>query len=612
MKYTIVAILLSATVMLCAQTPLTIEGQRYSNAEDTWYGVNIARSQPTTLVFRNNSITSINRYGYLLSAGDEVPGIYNNNLDGAIISGNLLTWNGNPEPGIIPHGIFTGYNINVKVKYNYLNRVPMAIIRKSDGMTDVSGAVAYNILKDPGVGVVVKGMNGVKIYNNTFYSSLTASQTNRALIEVYENPSVTPAGSATGTKIFNNLFYTKNNIRNISISAASRTDFESDYNVFYCEAGTPLFAVDGAVKTFAEWQAMGYDRHSVVVNPGFKDLINFAPSKRLDYGTDLGTVWAEGLSVNAKWGTTTPATSIQNGAWQVGAVVYEEPASSEPAPANLPPSITISSPTKSNAFTAPANVTIDASANDTDGSVVKVEFFNGSVKLGERTSAPWSFSWKDVPEGTYNITAAATDNSNARTVSAVVTVVVEKASQTINQLPEVTILTPVSNDWFETRAKIILTAAASDPDGSISKVEYLAGSIKLGESYSPPFYFSFECDTAGTFELTAVAYDNLNASAISAPVTFFLKLRQDYPDLANLYPTPNNGEFTVEINTGTEIDGETGLLILGMTGNSVYSGFLSPGETSRNISISDAVPGIYILRVTAGGRILTTKRFIKY
>ena len=78
------------------------------------------------------------------------------------------------------------------------------------------------------------------------------------------------------------------------------------------------------------------------------------------------------------------------------------------------------------------------------------------------------------------------------------------------------------------------------------------------------------------------------------------------------YPTPNNGEFTVEINTGTEIDGETGLLILGMTGNSVYSGFLSPGETSRNISISDAVPGIYILRVTAGGRILTTKRFIKY
>lgn len=612
MKYTLIVVFMLAAAMLSAQTNLTIDGQRYSNGDDTWYGVNIARSQPTALIFRNNAITSINRYGYLLSAGDEVPGAYNNNLDGAVISGNVLTWNGNPEPGIIPHGIFTGYNINVKVKYNYLNRVPMAIIRKSDGMTDVTGVVAYNIIKDPGIGVVVKGMNGVKIYNNTFYSSLTSSQTNRALIEIYENPSVTPAGSATGSRIFNNIFYTKNNIKNISITAACRPGFESDYNVYFCESGTPLFIVDGAVKTFTEWQALGYDRHSVILNPVFKDLISFVPAARLDYGTDLGISLAEGLSVNAKWGTVSPETSMQNGKWQVGAVIHGEIPASGPTPANAPPSISISSPTKSAAFTAPATVTIDASASDPDGSVVRVEFFNGYVKLGERTSAPWSFSWKEVPEGTYNITAAATDNSNARTVSAVVTFVVEKSIQAINQLPEVTILTPVSNDMFKTPAKIVLTAAASDPDGSISKVEYRAGTIKLGESYSPPFSFSFECDTAGTFELTAVAYDNLNASAISAPVTFFMKMRQDYPDLANLYPTPNNGEFTVEINSGTETDGEIGLLITGMTGTSVYSGFLSPGETSRNIGISDAIPGIYILKLTVGGRILTTKRFIKY
>ncbi|HNT94451.1 MAG TPA: hypothetical protein PKJ71_12220, partial [Bacteroidales bacterium] len=161
MKYALTAILLLATAVLSAQTTLTIEGKTYTNSDDTWYGVNIARSQPTTLIFRNNSITSINRYGYLLSAGDEVPGAYNNNLDGAVISGNMLTWNGTPEIGIIPHGIFTGYNINVKVRHNYLNKVPMAIIRKSNGMTDVSGAVSYNIVKNPGTGVVVKGMNGV-------------------------------------------------------------------------------------------------------------------------------------------------------------------------------------------------------------------------------------------------------------------------------------------------------------------------------------------------------------------------------------------------------------------------------------------------------------------
>jgi len=612
MKYTLTVILLLATAMLTAQINLAIEGQIYSNADDTWYGVNISRSQPTTLIFRNNSITSVNRYGYLLSAGDEVPGAYNNNLDGAVISGNVLTWNGNPEPGIIPHGIFTGYNIDVKVKYNYLNRVPMAIIRKSNGMTDVSGAVSYNILKDPGIGVVVKGMNGVKIYNNTFYSALTTLQTNRALIEIYENPSVTPAGSATGTRIFNNVFYSKNAIRNISITAACRSGFESDYNVFYCESGTPLFAVDGVIKTFIEWQALGYDRHSVVINPAFKDLINFVPTARLDYGVDLGEAWAEGLSVNAKWGTISPETTMQNGKWQAGAVIHSETPSSVTPPPNSPPSIGILSPTKSNAFTAPATVTIDATASDSDGSVVKVEFYNGTVKLGERTSSPWSFAWKNVSEGTYSITAAATDNSNARTVSAAVSVVVEKSATVINQLPAVAILTPANNDLYVIPAKIILTADASDVDGSVAKVEYLVGGVKIGESYSPPFSFTFEGNTAGTFEITAIAYDNLNASTASAPVTFSLNRIVEYQDMANLYPSPNNGNFTFDIEPGIEISGEINLLVLSMTGNTVYSGLLSTGERSKNINMPDAVPGVYILKVAVDGRILTTKRFIKY
>jgi len=717
MKYTITAILMLATAVLCAQTNLTMEGQNYSNTDDTWYGVNISRTQPTALNFRNNSITSVNRYGYLLSAGDEVPGAYNNNLDGAVISGNVLTWNGIPEPGIIPHGIFTGYNINVRVKYNYLNRVPMAIIRKSNGMTDVSGAVAYNIVKDPGVGVVVKGMNGVKIYNNTFYSSLTASQTNRAMIEIYENPSVTPAGSATGTKIFNNVFYTKTSIKNISITAACRTGFESDYNVFYCEAGAPIFSVDGAQKTFIEWQALGYDLHSVVINPGFKDLFSFVPAARLDYGTDLGSAWAEGLSVNAKWGTTNPETALQNGRWQAGAVVYEAVTSTPPvqipvysgsvineaapariemtfsfslaaiippasafsvtvngnsrtvssvsvtgtkvyltlaspvaygervtvaytkpsssplqtpeggqvatfaaqtvtnnrsAPVNSPPTINISSPTKSTAFIAPATVTIDATASDSDGAVVKVEFYQGTVKIGERTSAPWSFSWKDVREGTYSITAAASDNSGSRTVSSAVTVVVEKAAQAVNQLPSVSIDLPSDLNTFEAPATVTLTAKASDPDGLVTRVEYYIGGVKSGESVTPPFSFTVSSDTAGTIEVTAMAYDNLNASAISTPVKILFSLKQSFSDLLNLYPSPNDGTFTVVLDPLAEIDTEISLEVINLTGRTVYSGYLSPQELSTQITITDALPGIYILRIADGGRTLTARRFIKY
>jgi uncharacterized repeat protein (TIGR02059 family) len=714
MKYTFTAILLLATAVLNGQTILTIEGKTYTNQDDTWHGVNIARSKPTTLTFRNNAITSVNRYGYLLSAGDEVPGAYNNNLDGAVITGNMLTWNGTPETGIIPHGIFTGYNINVQVKYNYLNKVPMAIIRKSNGMTDVSGVVSYNIVKNPGVGVVVKGMNGVRIFNNTFYSSLTTTQTNRAFIDIYENPSVTPAGSAKGVKIYNNVFYTKNRLRNISITSACLSGFECDYNIYYCESGTPVFQVDGSLKTFAEWQAMGYDTHSRVINPNFKDLVSFVPAARLDYGTDLGQAFATGLAVDAKWGTTSPATATQNGRWQVGAVVYKEVAEPAPlpkysgsvinnatparlemtfslalanilpatstfnvkvngtsrtvsavtvsgtkvtltlaspvahgdavtiaytkpstnplqttaggqaesfsaqsvtnkiaAPVNSPPLIDISSPTKSTGFIAPATITIEANATDRDGRVVMVEFYNGTTKLGERTSEPWSFTWKEVNEGTYSITAAATDNSGARTVSSAVKIVVEKAVTAVNLAPSIAIISPI-NTSLEAPATVTLTVDASDPDGSITKVEFMAGGVKIGESSVYPFSFTFQCDTTGVYEITAVAWDNLNATATSAPVTVSFSLRRELPDLATLYPSPNNGVFTVEFNPFTDSLSEKRLTILSLSGRTVFSIPISDEETSKQVDISGVVPGIYIMHITEANRILTAKRFIIY
>jgi uncharacterized repeat protein (TIGR02059 family) len=224
----------------------------------------------------------------------------------------------------ITHGIFTGHNRNVVIKYNYLEHVPMGIIRKSgNNMADDSGGVAYNIIKGGAVGIVVKGLSNVKIYNNTLYSDRTPAQTWRPLVNVYTNTDNQTYSVAHGTKIFNNIFYTKYRTYVISVDdAESLNGFESDYNVFWSEAGTPVFNLSGKSLTFDEWKAKGYDTHSIVINPGFRDLVNFVPSARLDYGTDLGPGWSSGLSVDAVWGKFSPAVSSQNGKWQVGAVIY--------------------------------------------------------------------------------------------------------------------------------------------------------------------------------------------------------------------------------------------------------------------------------------------------
>jgi len=313
--------------VLIAQIPYTIEGTVVNNIETgTWFGVNIPRSVPTKLIYRNNSISSVNSEGYLLQAGDENPSVRDNNLDRQEITGNIFKWNGSNDPTIITHGLFTGYNINSIVKYNNLVNVPYGIIFKSgtdDGknMTFTTGGCAYNICKNGKFSVRLKGINGVKVYNNTFYSG---DNDGRYLLLITSNDDRAVPSPSTGSKIFNNIFYSTMQIPMISIGAECLTNFESDYNVFWCTIGEPTFAIDGVKYTWQQWNALGYDTHSKIINPNFINTIDFVPSERLDYGLDLGTEWKTGLSTTANWVVgSSPATADQNGTWQVGAKIIQ-------------------------------------------------------------------------------------------------------------------------------------------------------------------------------------------------------------------------------------------------------------------------------------------------
>jgi hypothetical protein len=96
------------------------------------------------------------------------------------------------------------------------------------------------------------------------------------------------------------------------------------------------------------------------------------------------------------------------------------------APRHIPvaPTVALTGPATGATYTAPATVVVNANASDSDGTVTKVEFFQGTTKLGEDLTAPYSYSWTNVPAGSYSLTARATDNSGAATSSAAVTVTV--------------------------------------------------------------------------------------------------------------------------------------------------------------------------------------------
>jgi hypothetical protein len=96
------------------------------------------------------------------------------------------------------------------------------------------------------------------------------------------------------------------------------------------------------------------------------------------------------------------------------------------AVANQPPVITLTSPADGSTFTSPATVTIAATATDSDGTVTRVDFYNGSTLLASDSTPPFTTKWKVGATGTYLLSAAAVDSSGATTQTPAVRVTITR------------------------------------------------------------------------------------------------------------------------------------------------------------------------------------------
>jgi len=143
---------------------------------------------------------------------------------------------------------------------------------------------------------------------------------------------------------------------------------------------------------------------------------------------------------------------------------------------NQPPTVILTAPADGTLFTAPSAFTLVADAQDPDGSIAKVEFYQGTAKLGEDTAAPYEQSISGLAAGTYAFTAVAYDNQNAFATSTVVTVTVVNP----NQSPSVSLIAPANNSSYPASATFTLVADASDPDGTIDRVEFYCDGTLLG------------------------------------------------------------------------------------------------------------------------------------
>ncbi|QJR11141.1 Tol-Pal system protein TolB [Usitatibacter rugosus] len=184
------------------------------------------------------------------------------------------------------------------------------------------------------------------------------------------------------------------------------------------------------------------------------------------------------------------------------------------------PTVAITAPVNGAQFSTPATVSITAQAQDSDGTIARLEIYAGTLKLGECLAASCTVSWNDVPVGSHGLTAVAFDNHGARGTSSVVTIVVGQASAP----PSVSLTSPLDGAVAQAPGSFALSASASSPNagGSIQKVEYFTGLTKIGESATAPYAVTWSALAAGTYTVFARVTDDRGVTADSVTATVFV------------------------------------------------------------------------------------------
>ncbi len=248
-----------------------------------------------------------------------------------------------------------------------------------------------------------------------------------------------------------------------------------------------------------------------------------------DIGVTKVEMYADGSllasDTTAPYSHSWPTSGISAGSHNLYAKAYDASGKvststsvnvTKPSP-NKPPSLSFSSPTGGATYTAPASITFNASASDSDGQVTKVEFYSDAIKIGEATSAPYNFTWQAVAAGTYNFSARAYDDKGAVTVIAPVTVTVN--AQTVSVPSPTDLALSLSWDWGRFQVYMNTTWAAPSDSSNVGgyKVQVLARgapkeSATLGASANSYKIYNLTSGANYQVQVSSVGLDGVSAS----------------------------------------------------------------------------------------------------
>jgi endoglucanase len=298
---------------------------------------------------------------------------------------------------------------------------------------------------------------------------------------------------------------------------------------------------------------------------------------------------------------------------------------------NIIPTVSITSPSNGSSYSTGTSITISASASDSDGTVSKVEFFNGSTKLGEDTSSPYQYIIASAVAGTYNLTAKATDNSGGTKTSTAVSVSVTSITAsgcnfgtptTVSlptfdratfsyvyvlgtNKPSITNIKTFSINW-DSNGKTLTKFAVNTKNGLPDFYVDLRSKITQNFSASSPSLTIANSGIGGldgTYWVTKKGTDFVMVSKTGG-YTIYFSNSATVPNCSssrealvsinntfNMYPNPARELVTIDGLEGKS----TNVIVVDFQGKTVITQKLSENNTTLNIATLNA--GIYLVNI---------------
>src|SRR5208283_4921802 len=164
----------------------------------------------------------------------------------------------------------------------------------------------------------------------------------------------------------------------------------------------------------------------------------------------------------------------------------------------------------------PANVALQVTSTDPQNEVTLVTItdqYGDRLFMSTSPAGPYSNTWA-AGVGTYNLAATVYDQHGASDSSTIQVTGIQ------SQAPSVALISPTSGASYTAPASVTITASANDAQtgNGVSKVELYANGTLIASANSDTITTNWTAGE-GSYAITAKAYDNFNASQVSAPVS---------------------------------------------------------------------------------------------